>query len=226
MRLFFRSLYFRLGFAAAALLAAPCLAQTPATGQTAPAAPGSAATRIILVLGDSLSAEYGVARGSGWVPLLQKRLDEKNLGYRTINASISGDTTSGGVTRLPALLAQHHPAVVIIELGSNDALRGLQLNMTERNLRTLAEESKKAGAKVVLVGMQIPPNYGRDYTTRFAALFPKIARETQSSLVPFLLDGIATDRELFQADGLHPNEAGQPKLLDNVWPALAPLLKK
>ncbi|MFC4276492.1 arylesterase [Achromobacter aloeverae] len=224
MRLFFRYLCSRLGFAAAALLAAATIAQ-PAHGQTATPAPGSAATRIILVLGDSLSAEYGVERGSGWVPLLQKRLDEQKPGYKVVNASISGDTTSGGVTRLPALLAQHHPAVVIIELGSNDALRGLQLNMTENNLRTLAQESKRAGAQVVLVGMQIPPNYGRDYTTRFAALFPRIAQENQASLVPFLLDGIATNRELFQADGMHPNEAGQPKLLDNVWPVLAPLLK-
>ncbi|WP_233161345.1 MULTISPECIES: arylesterase [unclassified Achromobacter] len=230
MRLFFRSLYRRFGFAAIAaaataiLATAPAFAQAPAS-QTAPAAPGSAATRIILVLGDSLSAEYGVERGSGWVPLLQKRLDEKKPGYKVINASISGDTTSGGVTRLPPLLAQHHPAIVIIELGSNDALRGLQLNMTEQNLRTLAQKARAAGAQVIMVGMQIPPNYGRDYTTRFAALFPKIAQENQASLVPFLLDGIATNRELFQADGMHPNEAGQPHLLDNVWPVLEPLLK-
>jgi len=166
-----------------------------------------------------------VERGSGWVPLLQKRLDEKKLDYKVVNASISGDTTSGGVTRLPPLLAQHHPAIVVIELGSNDALRGLQLNMTEKNLRTLTQKAKDAGAKVVLVGMQIPPNYGRDYTTRFAALFPTIAKETQSTLVPFLFEGIATNRELFQADGMHPNEAGQPHLLDNVWPVLEPLLK-
>ncbi|WP_233237305.1 arylesterase [Bordetella sp. LUAb4] len=226
MRLFFRSLYCRFGLAVAAtaLLIAPAFAQAPAD-QTAPAAPGSAATRIILVLGDSLSAEYGVERGSGWVPLLQKRLDEKKLDYKVVNASISGDTTSGGVTRLPPLLAQHHPAIVIIELGSNDALRGLQLNMTEKNLRTLTQKAKDAGAKVVLVGMQIPPNYGRDYTTRFAALFPTIAKESQSTLVPFLFEGIATNRELFQADGMHPNEAGQPHLLDNVWPVLEPLLK-
>jgi acyl-CoA thioesterase-1 len=211
---------------AATLMLATLMVATikPSWGQTATAAASSAASRTVLVVGDSLSAEYGIARGTGWVPLLGRRLAEKYPAYQVVNASISGDTTSGGITRLPALLDQHHPAIVILELGSNDALRGLPLTMTEQNLRTMAQNANSAGAAVVIVGMQIPPNYGRDYTQRFMQLFPKVAAETHAQLVPFLMEGIATNRDLFQADGMHPNENGQPHLLDNVWPVLQPML--
>lgn len=193
--------------------------------QTRAPAPGSA-PRTLLVVGDSLSAEYGLARGTGWVPLLARRLSEQYPDYQVVNASISGDTTSGGVSRLPALLQRHHPAIVVLELGPNDALRGLSLKMTEQNLRDMASQARQAGARVLIVGMQIPPNYGRDYAQRFAAVFPAVAKAEQAGLVPFLMDGMATDRALFQADGIHPNEQAQPLLLDNVWAALQPILKK
>lgn len=193
--------------------------------QTSAPAPGSA-PRTLLVVGDSLSAEYGLVRGTGWVPLLARRLSEQYPDYQVVNASISGDTTSGGVSRLPALLQRHHPAIVVLELGPNDALRGLSLKMTEQNLRDMARQARQAGARVLIVGMQIPPNYGRDYAQRFAAVFPAVAKAEQAGLVPFLMDGMATDRALFQADGIHPNEQAQPLLLDNVWAALQPILKK
>jgi acyl-CoA thioesterase-1 len=182
----------------------------------------------VLVVGDSLSAEYGIARGTGWVALLQQRLTQHRPGARVVNASISGDTTSGGRSRLPALLSQHRPQVVVIELGGNDALRGLALNMTEDNLRAMAQASRKAGAQVLLLGMQMPPNYGAKYSADFAALYVQVARQTQSALVPFFLQGVA-DRpdptELFQADRIHPNEQAQPRMLDNVWPELRKLIK-
>ena len=196
---------------------------TPALAQTAAAAQGSA-PRTVLVVGDSLSAEYGIKRGTGWVPLLSARISEQYPKFQVVNASISGDTTSGGVARLPALLRQHAPAVVVLELGANDALRGLPLNMTEQNLRTMAQAARKADADVLIVGMQIPPNYGRDYAQRFAAVFSKVAKDEKARLVPFLMEGIATNRAMFQADGIHPNEDAQPQLLDNVWPALRPML--
>ncbi|WZB75591.1 arylesterase [Achromobacter insuavis] len=195
----------------------------PAHAQTAAAAQGSA-QRTVLVVGDSLAAEYGIKRGTGWVPLLSARLSEQYPKYKVVNASISGDTTSGGVARLPASLRQHEPAVVVLEL-PNDALRGLPLNMTEQNLRAMAQAARKAEADVVIVGMQIPPNYGRDYTQRFAQVFPTVAKDENARLVPFLMEGIATNRAMFQADGIHPNEDAQAQLLDNVWPALRPLLQ-
>ncbi|WP_046804972.1 arylesterase [Achromobacter sp. LC458] len=195
----------------------------PAHAQTAVSAPGSA-PRTVLVVGDSLAAEYGIKRGTGWVPLLAARVSEQYPKYQVVNASISGDTTSGGVARLPALLRQHAPAVVVLELGSNDALRGLSLTMTEQNLRTMAQAAKQAEAKVVIVGMQIPPNYGRDYSQRFAQLFSTVAKNENARLVPFLMEGMATNRAMFQADGIHPNEDAQAQLLDNVWPTLQPLL--
>jgi len=200
-----------------------------AQAQTAAAATGSQAASgapRLLVVGDSLSAEYGIARGTGWVPLLQERLRKMGYPYQVVNASISGDTTSGGVSRLGSLLTQHKPAVVVVELGANDALRGLALSMTERNLDKLVGDSKQAGAKVLVAGIQIPPNYGRDYTERFNAIFGKVAKTHQAALVPFLLEGIAADRNLFQADGIHPVAAAQPQLLDNVWPTLEPLLTR
>ena len=195
-----------------------------AFAQTSNPPPGSP-SHTLLVVGDSLSAEYGLTRGSGWVDLLAKRMSEQYPNYQVTNASISGDTTSGGVARLPALLERHHPEIVVIELGSNDALRGLSLKMTEQNLRNMTQSAQNAGAEVLLVGMQIPPNYGRTYTQRFADIFPAVAKSEQAHLAPFLMDGIATDRSQFQADGIHPNEQAQPALLNNVWAALRPILE-
>jgi acyl-CoA thioesterase-1 len=184
------------------------------------------ASKTILVLGDSLSAEYGLARGEGWVSLLQKKMAAEKITVPVINASISGETTSGGKARLPALLLKHQPAVVIIELGANDALRGLSLPATQENLRTMIKDAKKSHAQVLLIGMQIPPNYGADYTRQFSALFPKLAKETKSSLVPFMLRGVADKTELFQAYRIHPPAAAHPTILNNIWPQLKPLLVK
>lgn len=180
------------------------------------------------MVGDSLSAEYGLKRGTGWVALLEKRLAERKIAARVVNASISGDTTSGGRSRLPALLAQHKPTHVVIELGGNDALRGLPLSMTEDNLAQMTRAAQAAGAKVLLVGMQVPPNYGTDYTNRFAGLFEKVAKANKAQAVPFLLKGVADGPDplkLFQNDRIHPNESAHPRMLDNVWPALEKLLK-
>ena len=184
------------------------------------------ATKTLLVLGDSLSAEYGLVRGTGWVALLENRLQENRLSYQVINASISGETTSGGKARIEKLLAMHKPNVVIIELGGNDALRGLSLKATEDNLRFMISAAQKAKAQVLLVGMRIPPNYGRDYTEQFFSLFAKLAKETQSGLAPFLLEGVANDINLFQADRIHPLAKAHPTMLNNVWPHLQPLIKK
>ena len=185
--------------------------------------------RTLLVVGDSLSAEYGLARGQGWVALLEQRLATERLtGWRVVNASISGDTTSGGRSRLAALLQAHRPALLVIELGGNDALRGLPLASTEDNLRAMVKAGKNAGARVLLLGMQVPPNYGRRYGDDFQRLFDSVARAEQTSLVPFFLAGVA-DRpdadQWFQADRIHPKAEAHPQLLANVWPALKPLLK-
>jgi acyl-CoA thioesterase-1 len=195
------------------------------------AAQGQAQARAgatVLVVGDSLSAEYGLRRGSGWVALLEQRLAREGIAATVVNASVSGDTTSGGRSRLPALLRQHRPTHVIVELGGNDALRGLPLAMTQDNLTAMARAAKAAGAKVLLAGMQVPPNYGRKYGDDFAALFPAVARAEGTALVPFLLKGVADGADatsLFQADRIHPLEAAHPIILDNVWPVLKPLLK-
>lgn len=189
----------------------------------------AAAPPTLLVLGDSLSAEYGLRRDSGWVALLQTRLAQRKLPHQIVNASISGETTSGGRQRLPALLARHRPAVVIVELGGNDALRGLALAATEDHLRAMARAVRAAGARLLLLGMQIPPNYGRRYSEDFAALFPRIAREEGAALLPFFLDAVAAPADLnryFQPDRIHPNEAAQPRMLDSVWPVLEPLLRE
>ena len=180
------------------------------------------------MVGDSLSAEYGLARGQGWVALLEKRLATEKIAARVVNASISGDTTSGGRSRLPSLLAQHKPTLVILELGGNDALRGLPLAMTQDNLAAMARASKAAGARVLIAGMQMPPNYGRQYGEDFAALFATVAKAEGAALVPFLLKGVADvpDSEaLFQPDRIHPNAQAHPTMLANVWPVLAPLLR-
>nr|WP_265281902.1 arylesterase [Verminephrobacter aporrectodeae] len=195
-----------------------------ATAQ-APAAPRAP---VILVLGDSLSAEYGLARGTGWVALLEKQLAEEKPGARVFNASVSGETTSGGRSRLAALLAQHRPSLVLIELGANDALRGLPLKNTEENLDWMTQTAQQAGAQVLLLGMQIPPNYGADYAKRFAHLFAAVAQTRKAALVPFLLAGVADAADparLFQPDRMHPRAEAQPQMLANVWPQLRKLLR-
>jgi acyl-CoA thioesterase I len=184
-------------------------------------------SRTILIVGDSLSAEYGLRRGTGWVALLEKRLAAEKISAKVVNASISGDTTSGGRSRLPALLAQHKPTHVVIELGGNDALRGLPLKMTQDNLNFMTEASQKAGAKVLLLGMQVPPNYGADYSAQFAKTFEVVAAQRKAPLVPFFLKGVADGADalkLFQADRIHPKEEAHPIMLDNVWPALKKIL--
>lgn len=182
----------------------------------------------LLIVGDSLSAEYGLRRGTGWVALLEQRLQAEKRLWRVVNASISGDTTSGGRSRLPALLRQHQPKVVVIELGGNDALRGLPLNMTQDNLAHMARISREAGARVLVLGMQMPPNYGARYAEQFAQLFATVAKEEKTALVPFFLEGVANGSDptaLFQPDRIHPSEAAQPRMLDNVWPELSKLLR-
>ena len=196
----------------------PAIAQAPAN---------AASASTILVVGDSLSAEYGLKRGTGWVPLLEKQLAGEKKNARVVNASISGDTTSGGRSRLPALLAQHKPSTVVIELGGNDALRGLPLDMTEKNLTAMTQAAKKAGAQVLLLGMQVPPNYGGNYGATFSGLFTKVAKTEKVALVPFFLKGVADVEDVasqFQADRIHPNEQAQPKMLANVWPELKKLI--
>ena len=209
---------------AALLLAGLAAAQLLAPAQT----PAAAVSDTVLIVGDSLSAEYGLKRGTGWVPLLEKQLAAEKKKVRVVNASISGDTTSGGRSRLPALLTQHQPTVVVIELGGNDALRGLPLDMTEANLLAMTQAAKKAGAKVLLLGMQVPPNYGGAYGATFSGLFSKVAKAEKVALQPFFLKGVADVDDAagnFQADRIHPNEASQPKMLANVWPELKKLLK-
>lgn len=205
------------------LLGLACLG-SPLAGA---AAPGGAKPRRIVVLGDSLSAEYGLPRGSGWVALLQARLKEQQLAIEVVNASISGDTSSGGRSRLPTLLKAQAPSHLIIELGGNDALRGLPLAMTRDNLRAMAQAGKAAGAKVLLVGMQMPPNYGAAYGKEFVQLFEQVARDEKTALTPFLLAGVAERPDAqswFQPDRIHPLARAHPLMLDNVWRALKPLL--
>lgn len=184
--------------------------------------------RTLLVVGDSLSAEYGLPRGKGWVTLLEQRLQRSKPGWRVVNASISGDTTSGGRSRLPALLQQHKPAAVLIELGGNDALRGLPLASTQDNLQAMTRAAKAAGAKVLLVGMLVPPNYGRQYVEAFGQTFATVALAEKTALVPFFLAGLADapdSERWFQSDRIHPTVEAQPRMLDNVWPTLEPLLR-
>lgn len=179
----------------------------------------------ILIIGDSLSAEYGLKRGSGWVDLLRHSLAKTNPALEIVNASISGDTTSGGLSRIKSLLERTKPTIVVIELGANDALRGLPLQMTKQNMLEMVKLSKAAGARVLIAGMQIPPNYGREYATAFKDLFKEVAQSEQIELVPFFLEGIADNPEMFQADTIHPNEQAQPILMENVRRVLAPMLK-
>ena len=183
------------------------------------------APKTVLVLGDSLSAEYGLARGAGWVALLEQKLKATRIDAAIVNASISGETSSGGRTRLPALLRQHKPDVVVIELGANDGLRGLPVPAAEANLRAMIEMAQKNKAKVLLIGMRMPPNYGRDYTERFFGIYKKLATEYKTGLVPFMLDGVAEKPALFQADRLHPAAAAHPIILANIWPQISQLVK-
>jgi acyl-CoA thioesterase I len=197
---------------AALLLAAACAA--------------GAAERTVLVFGDSLSAAYGIATRDGWVALLGERLARERPGWRVVNASVSGETTAGGLRRLPEDLKRHGPAVVVIALGANDGLRGLPVEGTRANLESMIRLSRAARAEPVLVGLMIPPNYGIDYAREFRDLFPDVARKSKVARVPFLLEGVAENRELFQADQLHPTAAAQPRILANVWPVLDPLLRR
>ncbi len=190
-------------------------------GADAPAIPA------ILIFGDSISAGYGLAHADdGWVGLLRAKLKAQGYGYQVINASVSGETTAGGLARLPRALALHHPQIVVIELGGNDGLRALPIEQMRANLVQMIALSVAGGARVLLLGMRIPPNYGAEYTEKFAAVFADVARTERVQAVPFLLAQVALSPALMQADGVHPNEQGQPMLLDTVWPALTPLLRK
>ena len=182
---------------------------------------------LILAFGDSISAGYGLAHvEQGWVELLKTRLKLLGYGYQVINASVSGETTAGGLARLPRALGTHHPKIVILELGGNDGLRALPIPQMRANLTQMVELASAAGAKVLLLGMRMPPNYGQQYTDQFSMVFSELARDKKLPLVPFLLTGISLSPDLLQGDDIHPNAAGQPILLENVWPTLKPLLNK
>ena len=196
----------------------------PALAAGASANPAPAGPQTILVYGDSLSAGYGIAVEKGWVQLLSDRLSAQGYGYRLVNASVSGETTTGGLARLPRALATHRPKIVMLELGANDGLRGLPLAVTRSNLEAMVARSLNARCVVILLGIRMPPNYGERYTKGFAAMFSELAHRHRVALLPFLLDGVAAQPTLMQPDGLHPNEHGQPVLLDNVWGVLKPLL--
>ncbi len=194
--------------------------------------PGSLATAqtgdspVIMVFGDSLSAAYGIREEQGWVALLQEKLQHEGYSHRVVNASVSGETTTGGLARLPAALRANSPDLVILELGGNDGLRGLPIQSLEDNLQAMIDQIKQHGADVLLVGIQIPPNYGPRYTEPFAQVFPTLAERESLPLVPFLIDGIAQKAELMQNDGIHPRAEAQPMIVDNVWPVLEPLLPR
>jgi len=179
---------------------------------------------VLLILGDSLSAGYGMDSEQSWVHLLETRLDDNGHTYRILNSSISGDTTQGGLARLPRLLDRYHPRIVIIELGANDGLRGINPGITRTNMTRMVQNSQQAGAKVLLAGIKLPPNYGADYIEQFESMYADIAREYDTLLVPFFMDGIVFKPGLLQVDGIHPNEKGQPVLLENVWQVLEPAL--
>ena len=203
----------------------PATAQVTTANAAAARAGGTPTT--VLVLGDSLSAEYGLKRGEGWVALLEQRLERDRIAARVVNASISGETTSGGRSRIDALLRQHRPGVAVIELGANDALRGLPLAQTEANLAAMVHAAQAAGARVLIVGLQVPPNYGMDYLDRFSKIYASVGTAAKAPVVPFLLKGVADGPDaatMFQADRIHPVAAAQPRMLDNVWPALRRLL--
>lgn len=211
-------------FAAAAVLGLAATATLPGGSHDALAAQPAPAKPVVAVLGDSLSAEYGLPRDTGWVALLRQRLATERIDYSVANASISGDTTSGGLARLPLVMQRMKPSIVIVELGANDALRGVPLATTQGNLRAIIGQIRKGNAQPVLVGMYVPPNYGPDYTRAFHGLYVQLSNELHVPLVPFLLAGLADKPNLFQSDQMHPNEQAQALLLENVWPTLKPLL--
>jgi acyl-CoA thioesterase-1 len=184
------------------------------------------APKTVLVVGDSLSAEYGIARGAGWVALLEQKMKSEKIDAKVVNASISGETTSGGKARLPALLGQHKPGLVVIELGANDGLRGLPVPSAEANLRAMIAAAQAQKARVLLVGMRMPPNYGRAYTERFFGMFQTVATSTKSPLVPFMLEGVADKPALFQQDRLHPTAQAHPIILNNIWPTFEKMVKQ
>ncbi len=184
------------------------------------------ATPVILIMGDSLSASHGIDQQQGWVSLLAARLQREGFPHHVVNASISGETTAGGLSRLRPALAQHQAAIVIIELGANDGLRGLPLTQMRDNLQKMITAAKNHRARVLLIGMRLPPNYGPRYTRGFQNIYLELTRENSIAVLPFLLEGVSEKREWMQADNLHPNAAAQPRLLENVWPALLPLLKE
>lgn len=197
-----------------------CVMPSAVTAQTA-----LTETPTILVYGDSLSAAYGISQQQGWAALLQKKLNDEGYAYKVMNASISGETTSGGLSRIRAKLAETKPAIVILALGANDGLRGLPIKEMASNLNAMIESSKKAGAKVLLLGMKIPPNYGLNYTNGFSQAYTQLSQKHKISLVPFMLENVAAKAKLIQDDGLHPNALGQPIILDNLWPVLKQILK-
>ena len=199
------------------------LASAPLIGH---AEGGPSRVPTLLVLGDSVSAGYGLANGEGWVALLQARLKTQGYGYRVVNASVSGETTAGGLARLPRALAVHRPQIVILELGGNDGLRGLSLERSRANLEEMVRLSKAAGAQVLLLGMKIPPNYGLRYARDFENLFREVARRHRLAFEPFFLERIALAPGMLQADGLHPTAKAQPIMLESMWPALKPLLRR
>ena len=184
----------------------------------------AAVAPVVLVLGDSISAGYGLPAETGWTTLLQQRLVAEHYPHRVVNASISGDTTAGGRARLDALLAKHHPAVTVIELGGNDGLRGGSLDALQANLAAMTAAAQKSGSRVLIVGLRLPPNYGPAYVRRFETIYADVARERKAALVPFLFEGFAEDNAMFQPDRIHPVSAAQARLLDNVWRELKPLL--
>jgi acyl-CoA thioesterase-1 len=184
----------------------------------------SAAAGTVLIVGDSISAAFGLDTRAGWVTLLEQRLKQKGFSDKVVNASISGDTSANGSARLPALLAEHKPDLVLLELGGNDGLRGMPVAQLQQNLASMIDRSREAGAEVLLLGMQLPPNYGARYTQAFAQVYHTLAEEKKVALVPFLLEGVGGVPALMQADGVHPTASAQGKLLENVWPTLEPLL--
>lgn len=188
--------------------------------------PAAAPAPVILVLGDSLSAAHGIADREGWVSLLAHKLDDNGYPHEVVNASISGDTTQDALSRLEPTLERHHPNIVVVELGGNDGLRAFSVETVQRNLESILNTIRESGAKIVLAGIRMPPNYGPAYTRAFEAVYPRLADEFNAALIPFFMEGVATDPELMQDDGIHPNAAAQPRLLDNVWRVLKPLLEK
>jgi acyl-CoA thioesterase I len=189
-------------------------------------ASASSPERTLLVFGDSLSAAYGLRADQGWPSLLQKRLQQEGYGYRVVNASVSGETTAGGRARLARALEQHKPVLVVLELGGNDGLRGLPVKEAQANLDAMLAAIRRTGAKVLLAGILIPPNYGQKYSEGFAQMYQQLAREQKVPLLPFLLEGVALNPKLMQEDGVHPRAEGQPRVLDNVWQYLRPLLER